>query len=78
VPQKTTQALTSLGYHAILEIAERNRIRSLNGSFHLPLFYWRSNVLGLFKNVQMQGAQKTEPRGVYEYTLSDAVCSATQ
>ena len=36
------------------------------------------NVLGLFKNVQMQGAQKTEPRGVYEYTLSDTVCSATQ
>jgi hypothetical protein len=33
--------------------------------------------LGLFKNVQMQGAQKTEPRGVYEYTLSGAVCSAT-
>jgi hypothetical protein len=34
--------------------------------------------LGLFKNVQMQGAQKTEPRGVYGYTLSGAVCSATQ
>ena len=33
--------------------------------------------MGLFKNVQMQGAQKTEPRGVYEYTLSGAVCSAT-
>jgi hypothetical protein len=33
---------------------------------------------GLFKNVQMQGAQKTEPRGVYRYTLSGAVCSATQ
>ena len=29
---------------------------------------------GLFKNVQMQGAQKTEPQG---YTLSNAVCSAT-
>jgi len=26
----------------------------------------------------MQGAQKTEPRGVYGYTLSGAVCSATQ
>jgi hypothetical protein len=25
----------------------------------------------------MQGAQKTEPRGVYGYTLSGAVCSAT-
>ena len=34
-------------------------------------------VLGLFKNVQMQGAQKTEPRGVYGYTLSGVVCSAT-
>jgi hypothetical protein len=34
--------------------------------------------MGLFKNVQMQGAQKAEPRGVYEYTLSGAVCSATQ
>jgi len=33
---------------------------------------------GLFKNVQMQGAQKAEPRGVYEHTLSGAVCSATQ
>jgi hypothetical protein len=37
-----------------------------------------SHVLGLFKNVQMQGAQKTEPRGVYENTLSGAFCSATQ
>jgi len=51
---------------------------SLNGSFHLPLFYCRSNVLGLFKNVQMQGAQKTAPLNVYSYTLSGAVCSATQ
>jgi len=38
----------------------------------------KSHVWGLFKNVQMQGAQKTEPRGVYGYTLSDTVCSATQ
>jgi hypothetical protein len=38
----------------------------------------KSHVFGLFKNVHMQGAQKTEPRGVYEYTLSGAVCSATQ
>jgi histone acetyltransferase (RNA polymerase elongator complex component) len=38
----------------------------------------QDSVLGLFKNVQMQGAQRTEPRGVYEYTLSDTVCSATQ
>jgi hypothetical protein len=28
---------------------------------------------GLFKNVQMQGAQKSEPRGVYKHTLSGAV-----
>jgi hypothetical protein len=35
-------------------------------------------VWGLFKNVQMQGAQKTESRGVYGYTLSGAVYSATQ
>ena len=38
----------------------------------------KSHVLGLFKNVQMQGAQKSEPRGVYLNTLSGAVCSATQ
>ncbi|MCX5849215.1 MAG: hypothetical protein NTW65_07175 [Deltaproteobacteria bacterium] len=38
----------------------------------------KSLVLGLFKNVQVQGAQKTELRGVYGYTLSGAVCSATQ
>jgi hypothetical protein len=37
-----------------------------------------SRIMGLFKNVQIQGAQKTETRGVYRYTLSDAVCSATQ
>ena len=35
------------------------------------------HVFGLFKNIQMQGAQKTEARGVYGYTLSDTVCSAT-
>ena len=33
--------------------------------------------MGLFKNVQMQGAQKAEMRGVYFHTLSGAVCSAT-
>ena len=33
----------------------------------------KPDVSGLFKNVQMQGAQKTEPRGVYEYTLSGAI-----
>jgi hypothetical protein len=38
----------------------------------------KSHVLGLFKNVQMQGAQKSEPRGVYLNTLSGAVCRATQ
>jgi hypothetical protein len=37
----------------------------------------KSHILRLFKNVQMQGAQKVESRGVYEYTLSGAVCSAT-
>jgi hypothetical protein len=26
----------------------------------------------------MQGAQKNEPRGVFRYTSSGAVCSATQ
>jgi hypothetical protein len=36
-----------------------------------PMFGW-----GLFKNVQRQGAQKTESRCVYRYTLSGAVCSA--
>ena len=35
-------------------------------------------VSGLFKNVQVQGAQKTESRGVYGYTLSGEVCSATK
>jgi hypothetical protein len=38
----------------------------------------KPHVWGLFKNVQMQGAQKAEPRGVYGNTLSGAVCSATQ
>jgi glycosyltransferase involved in cell wall biosynthesis len=38
----------------------------------------QTHVSGLFKNVQMQGAQKTEPRGVYGHTLSDTVCGATQ
>jgi hypothetical protein len=36
------------------------------------------HIWGLFKNVQVQGAQKIEPRGVYGNTLSGAVCSATQ
>jgi len=36
----------------------------------------KSHVSGLFKNAQVQGAQKTEPRGVYKDTLSGAVCSA--
>jgi hypothetical protein len=43
-----------------------------NGVVEIP------HIWGLFKNVQMRGAQKTEPRGVYRYTLSGAVCSATQ
>ena len=47
----------------------------------LILIYMRKHdcskllVLGLVKNVQMQGAQKAEPRGVYLHTLSTAVCS---
>ena len=36
------------------------------------------HVSGLFKNVQMQGAQKTESRGVYLHTSSGTVYSATQ
>ena len=43
-----------------------------NGVVEIP------HIWGLFKNVQMRGAQKIEPRGVYRYTLSGAVCSATQ
>jgi putative cardiolipin synthase len=38
----------------------------------------KSFVQGLFKKVQMRGAQKTEPRGVYRHTSSGAVCSATR
>jgi hypothetical protein len=38
----------------------------------------KPHVWGLFKNVQMQGEQKTDPRSVYGYTLSGAFCSATQ
>jgi hypothetical protein len=33
----------------------------------------KQSVQGLFKNVQLQGAQKIEPRGVYKHTLSGAV-----
>jgi len=42
------------------------------------------HISGLFKypeghaNAQVQGAQRTEPRGVYLHTSSGAVCSATQ
>jgi len=35
-------------------------------------------ISGLFKNAQVQGTQKTESRGVYRYTLSGEVCSATK
>ena len=38
----------------------------------------KAHVSGLFKNVQMQGAQRTEPRGVYLHTSSGMVCSATR
>jgi prepilin-type N-terminal cleavage/methylation domain-containing protein len=47
-------------------------------------FFEKLHVSGLFKypkghaNVQMQGAQKTESRGVYRYTLSGEVCGVTQ
>jgi hypothetical protein len=33
----------------------------------------KNHVWGLFKKVQMQGAQETAPRGVYKNTLSEAV-----
>jgi len=35
-------------------------------------------LFGAVQKWSLQGAQKTEPRGVYGYTLSGAVCSATQ
>jgi hypothetical protein len=38
----------------------------------------KSLVLGLLKKCSDASAQKTELRGVYGYTLSGAVCSATQ
>jgi hypothetical protein len=39
----------------------------------------KNSLVGrLFKNAQVQGAQKTEERGVYENTSSDEVCSVTQ
>lgn len=46
-------------------------VKLLAGSVKLRL-------VGLFKNIQMQGTQKSEPRDVYLHTLSGAVCSATQ
>jgi prepilin-type N-terminal cleavage/methylation domain-containing protein len=47
-------------------------------------FFEKLHVSGLFKypeghaNTQVQGAQKTESRGVYRYTLSGEVCSVKQ
>jgi len=38
----------------------------------------KPNIFGLFKNVQMQGAQKQNREAYCKYTLSGAVCSATQ
>lgn len=35
-------------------------------------------IMGLFKNIQMQGAQKNGSRGVYSNTSSDRFCSATK
>jgi hypothetical protein len=40
--------------------------------FHNAVFV-KNECFGLFKNVQMQGAEKAEPRGVYRHTLSGAV-----
>jgi hypothetical protein len=34
--------------------------------------------MGLFKNAQMQGAQKAHCEAYCKHTLSGAVCSATQ
>ncbi len=51
-----------------LEVKETNFKENYQlGVVEKPHFY------GLFKNVHMQGAQKTEPRGVYRHTLSGAV-----
>jgi general secretion pathway protein J len=38
----------------------------------------KAHISGLFKNAQMQGAQKNESRDVYYHTLSGEFCSATQ
>jgi hypothetical protein len=38
----------------------------------------KPHVFGLFKNVRCKARKKSEPRGVYGYTLSGAACSATQ
>ena len=40
--------------------------------------FQQSNFSGLFKNVQMQGAQKNASRDVYFNTLSGEFCSATR
>jgi prepilin-type N-terminal cleavage/methylation domain-containing protein len=47
-------------------------------NIRLSGFFEKLHVSGLFKNTQVQGAQKTESRGVYRYTLSGEVCSVTQ
>jgi prepilin-type N-terminal cleavage/methylation domain-containing protein len=47
-------------------------------NIRLSGFFEKLHVSGLFKNAQVQGAQKTESRGVYRYTLSGEVCSVTQ
>jgi hypothetical protein len=49
-----------------------------NLSFTIKILCGYLIIEGLFKNVQMQGAQKDAPRGVYRETLSGAFCSATQ
>jgi hypothetical protein len=40
--------------------------------------FYKPYVSGLFKNAQVQGAQKAASRGVYENTLSGAACSVTK
>jgi general secretion pathway protein J len=41
-------------------------------------FFEKLHVSGLFKNTQVQGAQKNESRGVYLHTSRGSVCRATQ
>ena len=51
-------------------------IRFMKKIAHRNVFE-KINVSGLFKNAQVQGAQKIKPRDVYRHTLSGEFCSAT-